>query len=139
MSPQAVADFERRWGAPGPAPNPSWRCCYRCGEWQPPGAIYWCLPHRLCRSCSNDGKRGIWRYTRAWHRKNRWDAEGRLIRLCVACRRWKRLEAYYRITKRDPVSRSVWDYPSPECADCTKARVTSRLSLPQFRAKVAAR
>lgn len=122
MTEAEALDLEQHWGAPGPAPNEAWRCCYRCGEWWPPESRLWCMPHRLCRSCKNDEKRGIWPYRRQWHRKNRWGADGHLRRRCSICERWRPLTAYYLIRRNDEKRRTRHYYPRPICIECEIAR-----------------
>src|SRR5690606_23930794 len=68
MTEQEARELEQYWGAPGPAPGPDWRLCYRCGEWWPRNPRFWCMPHRLCRACKNGERVGVWPYTRRWHR-----------------------------------------------------------------------
>lgn len=138
MTEAQARELERRWGAPGPPPNAAWRCCYRCGEWYPAEARNWCTPHRLCRPCKADEKRDIWPRPRAWHQKNRWDADGRLVRRCCTCRLWKPLTAYYLITKNDKVQRSARVYPFALCTECALRRKAAHLSLPQLRRSLAA-
>lgn len=136
MTEAEALELERRWGAPGPAPDSEWRCCYRCGDWWPNEARLWCMPHRLCRSCKNDEKRGIWPYRASWHRKNRWGPDGRLLRRCCVCREWKRLTDYYLIHKTDK-PRSSPTYAYAACTPCAIAR-RGKISLSTMRKRMAA-
>lgn len=137
MTEAEALALERRWGAPGPAPNDDWRCCYRCGGWQPNEARYWCMPHRLCRVCKNDEKRGIWPYLEHWHRKNRWDADGHLLRKCGGCRQWRPLVQYYLINKNDK-ARTDRSYAYAVCTPCVLHMKSLHLSLPDYRRRMAA-
>lgn len=96
------------------------------------------MPHRLCRACKKDEKRGIWPVSRHWHRKNRWDKDGRLSRRCCTCRMWQPLTAFYLVTKRDKPGRLNRLYPYPECITCTRRRRRERLSIPELRRRLAA-
>lgn len=124
MTDAEARDLEAYWGRPGPAPNPGWRLCYRCGDWWPSEPRYWCMPHRLCRPCKNDERRGIWPYRQSWHRKNRWSATGRLLRRCRVCRHWHPLTDYYLQIYRDHgKARNRRQYPGADCIRCTLLRL----------------
>lgn len=137
MTEAEARELEARWGAPGPAPDDAWRLCYRCGQWWPDEARLWCLPHRLCRACKNDEKRGIWPYRRTWHRKNRWGADGRLLRRCSGCLRWKPLTSYYLYVKRDK-PRTVGAFPVAACIRCMIRKKSRKLTYAQLRQEIAA-
>lgn len=134
MTDEQARELERRWGEPGPCPSEGWRCCYRCGEWYPPESRYWCMPHRICRACKADEKRGIWPITRQWHQKNRWGPDGRLVRRCCVCREWKPLTSYYLINKTDK-PRSAPSYAYAACTPCAIRR-KGYLSLPEMRRRM---
>ena len=124
MTEAEARGIEAYWGAPGEPPERhGWRLCYRCGEWWPAEPRLWCMPHRLCRACKNDEKRDIWPYLKQWHRKNRWAANGRLLRRCRICRRWRPLVAYYVMTRRDAKDRSRLWYPGADCKRCVLLRL----------------
>lgn len=135
MTEAEALELERHWGAPGPPPAEGWRCCYRCGEWWEPTARYWCMPHRLCRACKNDEKRGIWPHTRQWHRKNRWGPDGRLRRRCGICDEWKPLTSFYLILRNDEKRRTRHYYPRPLCIPCEIRRKGYR-SMAEMRREV---
>lgn len=119
MTEAEALELERYWGAPGPPPAEGWRCCRRCSDYWPPEGRHWVDPmKRLCRSCKNDERRGIWPYTRQWHRKNRWTSDGRLVRRCGICEEWKPLTSYYLINRRDEKRRTRHYYPRPICIAC---------------------
>lgn len=137
MTDEEAHDLEQYWGAPGPAPNPEWRLCYRCGDWFPPDARYWCMPHRLCRACKNDQRRDVWPYRKTWHQKNRWSATGRLLRKCRTCHRWRLLTHYYVQTYRDNgKARNRRRYPEADCIDCTLLRLKRGWSKTRIREHV---
>lgn len=94
------------------------------------------MPHRLCRSCKNDEKRGIWPVSRKWHQKNRWGSDGRLLRRCCVCRKWRPLTDYYLINKTDR-SRTSPTYAYAACTPCAIAR-KGRISLSKLRKELRA-
>lgn len=134
MTREQAHDLERYWGAPGPPPDSSWRCCMWCGDYWPPEAVHWSSTHkRLCRACKQ-GSEGLCREccearvprrfprSRQWLRKNRWSIDGHIVRRCNICTRWKRLTEYYLVERRDAKNRAHWWYPWAMCTPCAIAR-----------------